>query len=186
MSFAARFPALFHVTDRAALPGIREHGLLSARQLCRRHGVDDPALLRHNRTAWAAVGAAALRRQGMRDAVLRPRLDPAITCEAWRWFINGLVFLLPTETLARRFLRSEPTRDQVVLHFATQQLADAVALRTCRFNNGYIDRAPPATARKRRFDDYRPVADWAGSPVSEVVASDLIPPAVGFALLSPP
>ncbi len=186
MSFAARFPALFHVTDRAAVPGIREHGLLSARQLCRRHGIDDPALLRQNRTAWAEVGPAALRRQGMRDAVLRPRLDPAISCEAWRWFINGLVFLLPTEHLARRFRRSEPGRDQVVLRFATQDLAAAVELCACRFNNGYVDRAPPATARRRRFDDYRPIADWAGSPVSEVVAATLIPPVVPFTLLSPP
>ena len=185
MRFAARYPAVFHVTDAAAVRGIRAHGLLSARSLCRLHGVNDDAWLRQNRTAWTPVGPDALRRQGMRDAVLRPRLDPAIACDDWRWFINGFVFLFPTERLARRFLRSEPGRDQVVLRFATEALAATVALKTCKYNNGYIDRAPPATARQRRHADYQPLLAWTGSPVSEVVVENRIPTAVPFTVLAP-
>ena len=184
MTFAQRYPALFHVADRAALDGIRRHGLLSARRLVAMHGGDD-AWLRNNREGYRDLApGVSLRRQGMRDGPLRPRLDPSIGLEEWRWFINGLVFLFPGEALAKRFLPTEPERDQVVLRYATLDLlAAGVALRTCRFNNGYIDRSPVATARWRHYDDYQDAAAWTGVPVKEVAAADAIPPVIGFEVL---
>ena len=62
-------------------------------------------------------------------------------------------------------------------------LAAGMALRVCRFNNGYIDRSPVATARRRGFEDYRAAAEWAGTPVREVAAPGGIPAEVGFAVL---
>ena len=173
------------MTDRAALPGIHAHGLLSARALCTLHGVASDALLRDNRMGWQQAGPAMLRTQGMRDAVLEPRLDPAIPCKAWRWFINGFVFLFPTESAARRFRASEPGRDQVILRVATDHILAQTALFSSRYNNGFADRRPIAEARRRTWSDYQHVADWPGTPVAELGALHAIPPHIEFELCAP-
>ena len=184
--FAARFPLLFHVTERSALPSIARHGLLSAAALARRLGAAPD--LGANRGAWTRlatpVGEALLRRQGMPDAALASRLDPAIALGDWRRFINAQVFLFPAEAAAWRLLRAEPGRDQVVLAYPTAALlAAGCALAFCRFNNGFIDRSPPGRRRRRSFADYRPVAEWPGGPAPrEVTVAGGIPAGVPFAL----
>ncbi len=172
------------MADRAALPGIRSHGLLSARALCALHGVASDDLLRENRLCWRQAGPAMLRRQGMRDVVLRPRLDPAIACPDWRWFINGHVFLFPTEAAALRLRASEPGRDQILLRFTAAYVMGA-GLLTCRYNNGFADRRPIATARRRTWSDYQPVEAWAGTQVAELAVPDRIPAHIPFAVEPP-
>lgn len=186
MRFADRHPALFHVADRAAIEGIARHGLLSARRLSALY--DGPNCLEENRAAYVELAPeAALRRQGLRDGSLRPRLDPAISLGEWRQFINGFVFLFAARPLAQRFVATEPTRDQVVLAWATAPLVDAcLDIRVCRYNNGYIDRSPRATARKRTYSDYESAARWSGTPVKEVVVMGGIPPTVRFEVLPSP
>ena len=182
MTFAQRYPALFHVADRAALDGIRRHGLLSARRLVAMHGGDD-AWLRNNREGYRDLApGVSLRRQGMRDGPLRPRLDPSIGLEEWRWFINGFVFLFSSAEQAEALRTAEPTREQVVLRYDTASVIAAGAeLFTCRFNNGYIDRAPVINARRRRYDDYRRETDWVPAQiVREVAVLTVIPPEVDF------
>jgi hypothetical protein len=44
---------------------------------------------------------------------------------------------------------------------------------TCRFNNGYLDRAPEGRRRLRAMSDYAP---WNGGPVREVAVPGVIPP----------
>ncbi|RYJ01242.1 MAG: hypothetical protein EON47_11380 [Acetobacteraceae bacterium] len=151
--FAARFPLLFHVTERSALPSIARHGLLSAAGLARLLGATPD--LGANRGGWTRLatpaGEALLRRQGMPDAALASRLDPAIALADWRRFINAQVFLFPAEAAAWRLLRAEPGRDQAVLAFPTAALlAAGCALCVCRFNNGFIDRSPPCHAAMGR------------------------------------
>ena len=184
MLFEARYPALFHVADRAAVDLIRRDGLLPAQELVARHG-GDARWLRSNRDGYCELApGVALRRQGMRDGALRPRLDAAIGTDEWRWFINGMAFLFGREAEASRFVRTEPGREQVVLRYETAAVLRAgVGLRACRFNNGFIDRSPVAMARRRGFDDYRAVAAWAGQAVREVVAPGGIPAGVPFAVL---
>lgn len=183
-AFHASFPTLFHVTDRAALPGIARHGLLSAERLCTIFGVNGD--LGENRDAWRSLatqaGHAVLRRQGMRDAALRSRLDPSITLGEWRRFINAQVFLCPTRAAALALRRAEPGRDQVILACTTAALTEAgCVLRFCAFNNGYVDRSPAHRRRLRSHADYRPVSAWApGTPIREVVIQEAIPVAVRF------
>ena len=183
-AFHACFPTLFHVTDRAALPGIARHVLLSAERLCTVLGIDGD--LGRNRGSWRSLatpaGCASLRRQGMRDGALRSRLDPSITLEEWRRFINAQVFLCPSRAAALVLRRAEPDRDQVLLACATAALMEAgCALRFCTFNNGYIDRSPAHRRRLRSHADYRPVSAWApGTPVREVAIKGAIPLAVRF------
>lgn len=184
-AFAAAHPRLFHVTERSALPGIRAHGLLPATRLAALHGAP-PALVAENRDGWAALApGAVLRRQGMRDAPLRSRLDPAIGLEEWRAFINGMVFCFGQAAAARRFRLAEPARDQVVLAFETTAvLASGATLLTCRFNNGYLDRSPPGRRRLRHFSDYRPLGEWhLGQRVQEVAIPGGLPPGLAFAVL---
>jgi len=182
--FVARFPLLFHVTDRAALPGIARHGLMSAERLCAWLGADGD--LGANRAAWRSLetpaGRATLRRQGMPDAALRSRLDPAIGLAEWRGFINAHAFLCVRRTDAQHLLRAEPGRDQAIIAFATAALIAAECpLRFCAFNNGHIDRSPPDRRRLRGFGDYRPIEAWvAGAPIREVAIRGGIPPSVGF------
>jgi hypothetical protein len=185
VDFARRYPALFHVTWREAVDAIRAQGLLSARRLCERHGHDGPDTLTANRTLRVAVGPHVLRRQGMSDTALRPRLDPSITVEAWRSHINGLVFLFAEEAVARRLMASE-SPEQAILGFRTEHLLDIADVRVCRFNNGYIDRRPLSDPRLRTFNDYQPAAEWKGTPVAEVVVAGAIPPEVAFSVLPSP
>ena len=188
--FATRFPLLFHVTERSALPAIARHGLLSAEGLARRLGATPD--LGANRGAWTRLatpaGEALLRRQGMPDAALASRLDPAIAIADWRRFINAQVFLFAVEAAAWRLLRAEPGRDQVVLAYPTAALlAAGCALTFCRFNNGFIDRSPPGRRRRRSFADYRPIAEWQGGPAPrEVTIAGGIPAGMPFTLRTDP
>ena len=181
-AFAARHPALFHVTWSGAVESIRQNGVLSATRLCARHNHDDPTTLTANRRHPVAIGPHLLRRQGMSDNALRPRLDPAIPVEAWRAFINRLVFLFPTEAAARRLAASEAA-EQSILRFHTHDLLQACTLRVCRFNNGYIDRRKRTDPRLRHFSNYVPSTDWTGTPIAEIVVQDSIPPGIPFTVL---
>ncbi len=186
MRFAERFPALYHVTDRAAVEGIARTGLVCAQRLVALHRGRDCLAVNRDTYIDLAPGVA-LRRQGMRDGPLRPRLDPAITPGEWRRFINQFVFLFAARPAAVRFLSTEPTRDQVVLAFATAALVAArLDLRVCRYNNGYIDRSPRASARRRGFGDYEAAEGWSGTPVKEVAVVGAIPQSIHFSVLPLP
>lgn len=186
-----RYPQLHHVTDAAALPGLRRHGLLSAKALCCLFEVpagDRPALLTCNRDSYARLvhpvhGEAWLRRQSMRDAPLRSRLDPALTPGQWRRFINAHAFLCASRAWAERLRAFERDREQVVLTWDTAALlAAGVALLACQYNNGTVmDRTPPHRRRLRGFADYVPAeAVPPGMAVKEVAARRRIPPEVPF------
>lgn len=194
-TFLRRIPALYHVADRAAVPLIRRHGLLSAERLVRLFAVPPhrhAALLGENRDGYEPIthpvlGTAHLRRQQMRDAPLRSRLDPAIGMQEWRRFINGFVFLFPNLAAAERLRGAEPARDQVVLSWRTADVLGAGhTVLWCRFNNGYIDRAGPANRRLRTRGDYRE-AGLLGpkDPVSEVVVPSGLPPSLPVQVCEP-
>ncbi|MBV9747534.1 MAG: hypothetical protein JO157_01855, partial [Acetobacteraceae bacterium] len=164
-----RFSCLYHVTDRAALPHIRAHGLRSAEALCELFEVPPgrrESLLVRNRDRYEPVlhdGSAALRLQHLRDEALRRHLDPAITPAEWRRMINRQVHFWPRPDKAARLDAYERTRDQVVLAWEARALVEAgVPLFTCRWNNGTtINRQKPGT-RLRTWTDYVPLAEFAG------------------------
>lgn len=169
---ATRHPLLWHVTAAANLPGIRARGLWPAALL---RPEAEPA----NRDDWQELAEGTLlRRQNLRDGPLASRLAPGLTPAGWRRFINGHVFLFPDEGSARRL--GESSRDsrvpQVLLQLRTAELLDrGLVLLACRFNNGYLDRAPPGRRRLRDVTDYAP---WQGGPVREVAVPGIIPPAL--------
>lgn len=188
-----RFPQLYHVADAAALPGIRRHGLLSAKALCHLFEVpasDRPALLTRNRDGYVRLthsehGEAWLRRQSMRDAPLRARLDPALAPGQWRRFINAHAFLCTSRDWADRLRAFERGREQMVLTWDTGDLlAAGVALCVSRYNNGTVlDRSPPDKRRLRSFADYIPAGAMPPRmPVKEVAARGRIPPGIPFAV----
>ena len=195
--FRRAFPRLYHVTAASQVGRIRRLGLRSAVFLCEALGVPDgrrEALLRGNRPKWTPVPAPAgeppawLRWQGMNDAPLRSRLDPAIAVEDWRFFINGLVFFFGAEAAARR-LRDAGDRGkgakppQAVLAFDTAAvLAAGCEVLLCAFNNGFLDRSAPGPGRRRRrHDDYRPVERWRrGDRPAEIAVPGALPLSVSF------
>ena len=171
-AFVARYPWLHHATRIEAWPAIAREGLLPAAELLRRAGAE--AALRLNRITWFDLGGGvALRRQGMPDGPLRARLEPGIDPAAWRCFINEHVFLAPD---VRRYLTADPAMATIRVSIRTEALLTAgLAPLWCRFNNGFLDRSPPARRRLRGFGDWRPLADWAGEPVAEVILRGAIP-----------
>ena len=200
--FRRAFPRLFHVTAASQAERIRRLGLRSAASLCEALGVPDgerEALLRGNRAKWTPIPAfptddgppAWLRWQGMNDAPLRSRLDPAIAVGDWRFFINGFVFFFGTEAAARR-LRDAGGRGkgakppQAILAFDTAAVLDAgCEVLLCAFNNGFLDRSAPGSARRlRRYGDYRPLERWRGGdrPAEIAIAREL-PAHINFELL---
>jgi hypothetical protein len=202
--FRRAFPRLYHVTAASQAARIRRLGLRSAASLCEALGVpaeDRVPLLRSNRPRWTPVPAAGeppawLRWQGMNDAPLRSRLDPAVAVEDWRSFINGLVFFFGTEAAVRR-LRDARDRGkgakppQAILAFRTETVLAAAAadagrgLLLCAFNNGFLDRSAPGNGRRlRRFDDYRPLERWKrGDRPAEIAVERRLPAHINFELL---
>ena len=197
--FRRAFPRLYHVTAASQVGRIRRLGLRSAVSLCGALGVPDgrrEALLRGNRPKWTPLPAPAgeppawLRWQGMNDAPLRSRLDPAIAVEDWRFFINGLVFFFGAEAAARR-LRDAGDRGkgakppQAVLAFDTAAvLAAGCEVLLCAFNNGFLDRSSPSARRRRRYEDYRPLDAWRrGDRPAEVTVPWELPPGTAFEAL---
>ncbi len=189
-SFLRRVPALFHVAERAAVPLIRKHGLLSAERLVKLFAVSPhrhPALLIENRDSYETLthpvhGTAWLRRQNMRDGPLRSRLDPNIGLGEWRRFINGFTFFAPTRAMAERLRAAEPGRNQVVLSWRTADVfAAGLPVLWCQFNNGYIDRSGPLNRRLRTRDDYRDAAELlVGVSLIEAVVPSGLPPSLPF------
>ncbi len=174
-AFLAKHPWLHHATRVVAWPAIAREGLWPAAHLLRRAGAE--GVLPLNRTAWLDLGGdVALRRQGMPDGPLGARLAPGIDPTAWRRFINDHVFLAPD---VRRYMTADPGIAMVRLSVRTEALLGA-GLRPlwCRFNNGFLDRSAPARRRRRCFDDWRPLAAWAGEPVSEVILRGPLPAAL--------
>jgi hypothetical protein len=187
--FRRAFPRLYHVTAACQVGRIRRLGLRSAASLCEALGVPErerEALLRRNRPRWTPAPPADgglpawLRWQGMNDAPLRSRLDPAIGVEDWRFFINGLAFFFGTEAAARR-LRDAGGRGkgakppQAVLAFDTAAVLDAAGrgVSLCTFNNGFLDRCRrmrPAAPICRRTSANHP-----SSPVTPGVRPGPIP-----------
>ena len=201
--FRRAFPRLYHVTAASQVGRIRRLGLRSAASLCGALGVpagERDALLRRNRPKWTPLRPADggppawLRWQGMNDAPLRSRLDPAIGVEDWRFFINGLAFVFGTEAAARR-LRDAGDRGkgakppQAILAFDTAAVLEAAGergLRLCAFNNGFLDRSAPGEGRRlRRRDDYRPLGRWRqGDRPAEIAITQALPPGITLELMS--
>lgn len=186
--FLGRVWFLYHVTDRAALPHIRAHGLLSAEALCEAFKVPmarREKLLTQNRDRYEPLlhdRTAALRLQYLCDERLRKRLDPAITPAEWRRMVNRQVHFWPKRGQAARLDAFEGARDQVVLAWETQALVEAgVPLLTCRWNNGTTNNRQKPGTRLRTWADYVPVAAFGGGDVAEVVARTTIPASVPFA-----
>jgi hypothetical protein len=194
-AFAERYPALFHVTDRAAVPLIARHGLRSAAALSALFEVPPArlaALMEANRDRYEDLlhpqhGRASLRRQMMPDRPLADRLAPGLTPVAWRYHVNGMVFLFASRSRACRLQQAEPTRTQVVLEWRTHEvLAHAREVRVCRYNNGTIDRLPPARRRLRSFADYVPIGEWClREKFNEVAIYGGLPPEIGFIASEP-
>ena len=202
--FRRAFPRLYHVAAACQVERIRRLGLRSAASLCDAFGVPEEereALLRRNRSKWTPLRPADggppawLRWQGMNDAPLRSRLDPAIGVEDWRFFINGLAFFFGTETAARR-LRDAGDRGkgakppQAILAFDTAAVLTAARereVRLCAFNNGFLDRSAPGEGRRLRHrGDYRPLEAWrAGERPAEIAIGWGLPPGINFELLPP-
>jgi hypothetical protein len=201
--FARAFPRLFHVAAASQVERIRRDGLRSAAALCEASGMPEPerdALLRRNRPTWTPIAPgppdagppAWLRWQGMNDAPLRARLDPAIAVEEWRAFINGLVFLFPTEAAARR-LRDSSDRGkgakppQAVLAFDTGAiLAAGCGLRLCAYNNGFLDRSAAGPGRRLRHRaDYCVLDQWPdGRLPAEIAIERGLPTGNAFGVLA--
>lgn len=190
-AFLRRFPTLHHVADAAALSGIRQHGLLSAKSLCHLFEVPAaarPALLTRNRNGYQDLthnvhGEASLRRQHLRDVPLRSRLDPALEPGQWRRFINASIFFHVSRARAESLVAFEPGRKQSILTWNTNDLLTAgVKLWLSRYNNGtVVDRLPLDKQRRRSFSDYVPAeAMPPGMPVKEVAAQRCIPPGIPF------
>ncbi len=201
--FRRAFPRLYHVTAASQVGRIRRLGLRSAASLCEALGMPKEqrtALLRSNRRKWTPIPApttgeppAWLRWQGMNDAPLRSRLDPAVAVEDWRFFINGLVFFFGTEAAAWR-LRGASDRGkeakppQAVLAFDTAAVLAAAGreVRLCAFNNGFLDRSAPGSGRRLRgYGDYRPLERWrlADRP-AEIAIERALPAGIKLKLLS--
>ena len=152
---AARHPRLYHVTEPAAWPSIRRHGLLSAAALARLFELSAARrerLLGARRPAAVTLehpvhGRAVLNDNlPLSEAALERCLDDGLRPSDWLRMLNDQVFFWASPDGVERLLgaRMNRHRPRLVLELDTLALAERHArdVRLCPINSGSTIRRP--------------------------------------------
>lgn len=177
-----RYPNLFHMAEVGTWPSIRQHGLLSTKEVIDRANLSDEkgvALVSQHRPDKFAVnvptvGSVLLRDQKpMAAGRLRMALVDGTTPEEWYEIINSRVFFWAQEKRLLGLLNAKEYRllEHDVLTVDTASLLSAHAERTwlCHMNSGNTFPIPHHRGR----DTFQRLAAYpvrkSGVPVKEVV-----------------
>ena len=157
---AALHPRLYHLTAPGAHRGIRRHGLLSARAILDRLGIEGEErtrLLERRRPCEVplsrpGLGAFALNDNlPLTEAALARCLDGGMTPADWLRLLNSQVYFWPSEKRLASLLgaRTNRDREREVLVFDTLSLARAHAarVRLSPINGGSTIRTPARRGR---------------------------------------
>ena len=193
---AALHPRLYHVTEPAALGAIRRDGLLSARAILDRLGIDGDErvrLLERRRPTAVPLahpehGAFVLNDNlPLTGKALERCLDDGLTPPDWLRLLNGQVYFWPSETRLRSLLGARTNRDRprTVIVFDTRSLVTAHAARTrlSPINGGSTIRKPArrglATYAPLLARDYREWRALRGrrDTIAEVAIEHAVPDA---------
>ena len=159
-------PRLYHVTAPGAHEAIRRDGLLSARAILDKIGIDGEErtrLLERRRPTTVPLAHPEHGRYVLNDnlplteAALERCLDDALTPADWLRLLNGQVYLWPSEKRLRSLLGAKTNRDRPreVIVFDTGSLVAAHAARTrlSPINGGSTIRKPA----RRGLSTYAPL-----------------------------
>lgn len=167
---AALHPRLYHVTAPGNVERIRRDGLLSARAVVERLGIDGAERLRllERRRPTGVVladGCTINDNLPLTEAALEHCLDDGLTPADWLRALNGRVYLWPSEKRLRTLLgaRMNRSRAREIVVFDTLSLVRAHAddVRLSPINGGSTIRKPA----RRGLGTYTPLlahdyADW--------------------------
>jgi hypothetical protein len=177
-AFAARHPVLFHMSSAGAWPSILQHGLLSAKEIMRLHGVGDAVAaerLRAHRVQAEQLGDFWIRDQKpMNMKMLRHVLEDC-TPEEWLYLLNARVFFSPTSDRLSKLLKSYAHRRNLVLEIDTKRLLKryGAEAEVCRLNSGAVRHV----SHKRSPASFVRFKDYLGKPsdVAELIIPDKVP-----------
>ena len=157
---AALHPRLYHVTAPGGIEGIRRHGLLSARAILDRLGVEGEErerLLTRRRATEVALsrpgrGAFTINDNlPLTEAALETCLDDGIAPAEWLRALNDRVYFWPSEKRLATLLGARMNRDRAreVIVFDALPLARAHAerVRLSPINGGSTIRKPARRGR---------------------------------------
>ena len=168
---AALHPRLHHVTAPGAIEGIRRHGLLSARAILDRLGIEGEErtrLLERRRPTEVRLSRPGRGTFTINDnlplteTALERCLDDGITPAEWLRALNGRVYFWPSEQRLATLLGARTNRDRAreVIVFDTLALVGAHAerVRLSPINGGSTIRKPA----RRGASTYAPLLerDW--------------------------
>ena len=133
-AFAGHYPRLYHMTAAGGWEGIRDHGLLSVRQLLARHGADAAmveavAFSRRPEQVSLAPGVTIRDNKVLNEKSLAPALTCGLTPRDWYGLLNERAFLWANPKRLERLLAGRAYRGEPhdVLAFDTLGLVRAHA-----------------------------------------------------------
>lgn len=161
---AGHYPRLYHMTAAGGWEGIRDHGLLSVRQLLAAHGADEAtveavAFSRRGDQVSLAPGVTVRDNKVLNEKSLARALTGGLTPRDWYGLLNERAFLWANPKRLERLLGGRAYRDDAhdVLAFETLPLATAYAsvLECTPMNTG----AAFMRATPRGRDAFTPLAE---------------------------
>ena len=133
-AFAGAYPRLYHMTAAGGWEGIREHGLLSVRQLLEAHGADADtvetvAFSRRPAQVSLAPGVTIRDNKVLNEKSLERALTGGLTPRDWYGMLNARAFLWANPKRLEKLLAGRAYRDDAhdVLSFDTLPLVRAHA-----------------------------------------------------------
>jgi hypothetical protein len=175
--FVRRHPVVFHMTNATAWPLIRQHGLLSAKAICKLEGLSNDETLRQIRTYRSRkvfIGKFILRDQKplRPHNLVRNLADSGLNSEDWCELLNERVFFATKEMFIRQLRQSYIDEPVTILVVETAKLLDCHrdTAQLCRYNSG-ASRMPNHLKSRAIFQ----TLDSATHPPKELTIMDAIP-----------
>jgi len=188
--FSRVYPVLYHMAEDGSWDNIRQHGLLSTSALLDLYGYEGRAR-QEIETEWRprkytlvskGLPPAVVRDQlPMRRDALRPCLDDGMTPEDWYAHVNRRVFFWPTRDDLRFFLAAKEYKNapHVIISVETHRLlardADRITLSAINSGSTYYNSERFSGPPRRGRHTFRPIEDFGGGRVREVVVLDGVP-----------
>jgi hypothetical protein len=189
-AFARQFPKLYHLTFAANLPSIREHGLLSARDLADRYSFseeDRAATLGSRRLCNQDLHGITLRDQQAASESKMKTCLVRISIPEWLALLNSKIFFFVTEDKAMRMAEAYSDYANLLLAVDTKTLLTrhGEEATLCRIVSGSF-----LHPRPRGRDSFIPLATYSyknkRDTPAELTISTPIPDILSFSTVVSP
>lgn len=186
---ARRFPKLYHLTFAANLPGIEQHGLLSASALATHYDFtpeEREACIGQRRLCNQDLHGITLRDQHAAPESKMKTCLVGVSIPDWLALLNSKVFFFLELKKAQRMAETYAAYQNILLEVDTRTLLERHAAESfvCRFNSGAFSFKPTPRGR----NSFIPMAEFElrkKSAPAELTVNEAVPNIMGFSTVVP-